>query len=141
MYHLISVVLRKPNILYETDPLPDLLTLWQQQGVPNAMILEKVDLQDLGTYYANALGLRSRRHSIDDARFLFEIPDRATPAVAEGADNADGYRMLLTIMEGSEQQIEILLDQTEATIRTKLPDASELIFVFPLAHVRGFPGV
>jgi hypothetical protein len=49
--------------------------------------------------------------------------------------------MLLSIMQGNYAQIETLLDKTEAVIREQIGDSANLLFVFPLAHVRGFPGL
>lgn len=143
MYYLISIILREPDILYEADPLPDLLALWKNHGVPNAMILETVDMQDLGSYYASAMGLMGRKMSNaeqSDDSFLFTMPESESveSTVAEAENSPNSHRMVLTIMQDSADKIEQLLDQSSHLIQEKLADAGELIFVFPLTHVRGF---
>ena len=141
MYYLISIILREPDILYEADPLPDLLALWKRHHVPTAMILEKVDMQDLGSYYVSAMGIVSpHQPSPDDDGFLFSVPEQQRDTAKTELLDEGGHRMLLTIMEGTEESIGHLLDLSTDTIQEKLDDAGEMIFVFPLAHVRGFPG-
>ncbi len=137
MYYLISIVLRKPEIILEADPLHDILELWQAHGVPNAMILEHVSIQSMLHYYTSAIN--NSYHNVNREReltTLFGMPQ----AIPYDAETAETHRILMTIMQGTEAQIETLLDETEALIRVRTADSANLVFVFPLAHVRGFPG-
>lgn len=49
--------------------------------------------------------------------------------------------MLLAILHGDYAHIEVLLDKTETVIHAQLGADANMLFVLPLAHVRGFPGL
>jgi hypothetical protein len=142
MYYLISILLRKPEIILEADPLHDILALWRAHGVPSAMILEQVSIQNMFHYAASAMSQRPlvKEDAKEQERAMAVLFD-APSAPTEEAKSDETHRMLLTIMPGDSAQIETLLDKTEAVIREQIGDNANLLFVFPLAHVRGFPGL
>lgn len=138
MYYLISILLRKPEIILESDPLQDVLNLWRAHGVPSAMILEQVSIQNMFHYYASAMSHKQPiRDSAREMAVLFDAPQ----PLADEAQNEETHRMLLAILQGDYTQIEALLDKTEAVIHEQIGDSTNLLFVLPLAHVRGFPGL
>ena len=129
--------MRKPEIILEADPLHDILELWQTHDVPNAMILDRVSIQSMLHYYTSAISNGYHHNNREgELTTLFGMP----PAAPDNGETEETHRILMTIMQGTEAQIETLLDETEALIRVRTADSANLVFVFPLAHVRGFPG-
>lgn len=143
MYYLISILVRKPEIILEADPLHDILALWRAHGVPSAMILEQVSIQNMFHYATSAMSQRPlvKEGAKEQEREMAVLFGAPLPPVEEESRRDETHRMLLTIMPGDYAQIETLLDKTEAVIREQIGDSANLLFVFPLAHVRGFPGL
>ncbi|MEM7128894.1 MAG: hypothetical protein AAF702_21350 [Chloroflexota bacterium] len=142
MYHLISILLSEPDLILETDPLNEVLSLWKNHGVQSAMILDRVSIQNMVHFYTDAVTRQFQpspqvEEGLGDLSILFDAPE---PSDSE-PEGSGTHRMILAIVNCTADEVKTLLDATERLTQKRVRSQRDLMFVFPLVHVRGFPGV
>ena len=151
MYHLISIILKQPDILVESDPLEQILSLWKAQGALSSMMLSSNNLENISHYYHYVCDIAYHHGSIPEYTrrqegrndhdehfsFLFEpTPASEEPQPQTYVSQAESHRLLLTILDGTAHDVDELLDATEEIISQNMLSGPELIFVLPVSHVR-----
>lgn len=140
MHYLLCILLKEPDLIREADPLDEILEVWKQFGLPSAMLLRHVNLHDIMCYGAAAFAPAFHEDNGSVASFLFEAPQSRHDPVLNG-EPQEHHRMVLTLVDGAHIELEPLLDATEAILQERTQgDDNDLLFVFPVVHVRGFPG-
>ena len=135
MHHLICVLLREPDLILESDPLHDILKLWHDHGIHNAMILDRVSIPNMARLYTQTLMSQLQLDGGNgDLAVLFGLPE---PTKAE-EETPNTHRIILAITTHDAPTVETLLDETATISQRARHDQRALLFVFPLNHVRGF---
>ena len=133
MHSLVSILYREPDPILESDPIRDVLKLWKDHGVQNAIVLDRVGMRQMID-----IGTKSiiQQLQADELSILFDVPKSFDRIEGEG----DIHRMVLAIVSATAAEVETLLDETEKIMQRKDRNQRDLIFVLPLAHVRRITG-